>query len=82
MELADCISIVNMFSDTWAGIIVDYVHHANGFDSVRKTDWLPIGFLRANHLFGYTQISEIALLTAASTSFASSSVRARSALTI
>ena len=58
MEFADFVRIVNMFSDTWAGIIVAYVHYSNGFSSVRKTGKVKvlIGLLEGNHLFCYTQV--------------------------
>ncbi len=58
MEFADFGSIVNMFSDAWAGIIVAYVHYTNGFKSVRKTGKVKvlIGFLKGSHLFGYSQV--------------------------
>ena len=58
MKFADFVRIVNMFSDTWTGIIVAYVHYANGFDTVRKAGEVefPISFRKGNHLFGYTQV--------------------------
>jgi hypothetical protein len=58
MKFADFIRIVNMFSDTWTGIIVAYVHYANGFDAVWKTGEVevPISFRKGNHLSGYTQV--------------------------
>jgi len=64
MKFTDFDGIVNMFSDTWAGIIVTYVHYANGFNSVRKTSEVevPIGFLKGNYLFGYIQVCRNCLI--------------------
>ena len=77
MELADFGSIVHMVADAGTGIIITEAHYTNGFDSVRQTGEVevPIRLVKGNHFFGYIQVREIASLTAASTSFVSSSVR-------
>ncbi len=58
MELADFSSIVHMFTDAGAAVIVADVHYTNSFDPVRKTGEIevPIGLLKRNHFFGYSQV--------------------------